>query len=181
MKRVSRFLAVLVFWALVIHAVDSVNKSIHGNISKFEISQQKIMVVTLRDGSTRTLEFADNTKVLGVEMGAAGSNSDFKGLSVGSEVVVHYREDGWPTTYEIYKVGKEGLKYLDGTITKVDKNAMTVVVKATDGTMHTFDVWSGDKDNIAKQLEKYAEKSKTVTVYFTEDNGKKIAHFFDKF
>jgi len=181
MKRVSRFLAVLVFWALVVHAADSVNKSIHGNISKLETSPTKIIVVKLRDGSTRTLQFLDNTKVLGVEMAAAGSDSAFKGLSEGSEVVVHYWDkDGWPTTYEIYKVGKDGLKYVDGTITKVDKGGKTVVVKATNGTLQTFEVWGSDKEDLAKQLEKYAGKSETVTVYFTEDGGKKIAHFFDK-
>jgi len=67
-----------------------------------------------------------------------------------------------------------------GTVTKVDSAAKTIVVKAADGTEHTFQVAGHDTVDAAKAIGKSADKSGKVTVYYTERAGKKVAHFFQK-
>jgi hypothetical protein len=96
-------------------------------------------------------------------------------------VVVHYSEEGGEkSATEVDKVGKDGLKYIDGTVTKVGADGKTVVVKATDGTEHTFSVAGKDTADAAKNVGKASEKGGKATVYYTEEGGKKIAHFFEK-
>jgi len=53
-------------------------------------------------------------------------------------------------------------------------------VKAADGTEHTFDVAGHDTADAAKGIGKGADKTGKVTVYYTEEGGKKVAHFFEK-
>jgi hypothetical protein len=54
------------------------------------------------------------------------------------------------------------------------------VVKAADGTEHTFQVAGHDTADAAKAIGQGADKSAKVTVYYTESAGKKVAHFFQK-
>src|SRR5215831_3089786 len=121
MKNLSRFVLVAVFWALVVHAADNVNKSVHGNITHLDTAAKTVVVKT-KQGTELTLNFIDTTTVRGADKAAAGAKSEFKGLSEGSEVIVHYWQgDGGTTAYEIDKVGKDGVKYVDGTVSKVGK------------------------------------------------------------
>jgi hypothetical protein len=54
------------------------------------------------------------------------------------------------------------------------------VVKAADGTEQTFSVVGHDTAESAKAVGSAASKSGKVTVYYTEEGGKKVAHFFQK-
>ena len=81
---------------------------------------------------------------------------------------------------EIDKIGKDGMKSIDGTVTKVGDGGKTVVVKSADGTEHTFKVAGQDTATAATEIGKGADKTGKVTVYYTEQGGKKIAHFFQK-
>jgi len=112
--------------------------------------------------------------VWGADKTAAGAKDTYKGIATGSEVVVHYTETGADkSATEVDKVGKDGLKYVDGTVEKVGKDGKTVTVKAADGTEHTFAV-------AGKGIGEGAEKGGKATVYYTEEGGKKVARFFEK-
>jgi hypothetical protein len=80
----------------------------------------------------------------------------------------------------VEKVGKGGLHVVDGTVTHVSEDGKTVVVKAADGTEHTFQVIGHETVVAAKDIGKGTEKGAKVTVYYTESAGKKVAHFFQK-
>jgi len=67
-----------------------------------------------------------------------------------------------------------------GTVTKVSEDGKTIVVKAADGTEHTFKVVGHDTVDAAKDIGKGADKTGKVTVYYTESAGKKVAHFLEK-
>jgi hypothetical protein len=54
------------------------------------------------------------------------------------------------------------------------------VVKAADGTEETFTVAGHDTAESAKAIGKAADKTGKTTVYYTEQGGKKVAHFFEK-
>jgi hypothetical protein len=93
----------------------------------------------------------------------------------GDEVVVHYTVKGAvKTAEEIDHVGKDGLHVSVVAIQKVDQGAKTVTVKTAEGAEETYHL----TDRAARETGKGAEKVGKVTVYYTEDAGKKIAHFF---
>jgi hypothetical protein len=179
MKNLLRFLAIVALLIFSVHAQDVAN-AIHGTITKLD-SSTKTMVVTTKDGAAHTVHFVDKTAVFGADKTAAGAKDAFKGLSEGSDVVVHYTKKGTDqTATEVDKVGKDGLKSMDGTVSKVGKDGKTVVVKSADGTEHSFDVAGRDSSDAAKDIGKSADKTGKVTVYYSEQGGKKVVHFFEK-
>lgn len=181
MKNVLRFLMVAALLVFAVRAADDVASAVHGTITKLD-DGTKTMVVKTKDGTEHSVHFTDKTAVWGADKTAAGAKDTFKGLSEGSEVVVHYTAKGTEkSAVEVDKVGKDGLKAVDGTVTKVGKDGKTVVVKSADGTEHTFDVAGHDTADSAKEIGKGADKGGKVTVYYTEEGGKKVAHFFEKF
>ncbi len=180
MKNLLRFLAVAALLVFSVHAAGDVVTAVHGTITKLDAGTKTVIVKT-KDGTEQTVHFTDKTAVWGADKTAAGAKDAFKGLSEGSEVVVHYTVKGTEkSATEVDKVGKDGMKYLDGTVTKVAKDGKTVSVKAADGTEHTFTVAGHDTTDAAKDMGNAADKSGKVTVYYTEEGGKKVAHFFEK-
>ena len=172
MKNLLRFLVVAALLVFVARAADDVVSAVHGTVTKLD-SGTKTMIVKTKDGTEHTVHFVDKT--------AAGAKDSFKGLSEGSEVVVHYTKKGAiDTAAEVDKVGKDGLKSIDGTVTKVGKDGKTVVVKGADGTEQTFEVAGHDTADAAKDIGKGTDKAAKTTVYYTEEGGKKVAHFFEK-
>jgi len=166
--------------ALPVRAADDAVSAIHGTITKLD-SATKTAVIKTADGTEHTIHFVDKTAVHGAEATATGSKDAFLGLKEGSEVAVHYTEKGSEeTAVEVDHLGKDGIKSVDGTVSKVGKGGKTVTVKAADGTEQTFDVVGKDAKKSAEAIGKGADKTGKVTVYYTESAGKKVAHFFEK-
>lgn len=104
----------------------------------------------------------------------------FKGVKEGSEVVAHYTTKGTEkTAVEVDRLGKEGLKETEGTVSEIDRGAKTIAVKTGDGTVQTFKMADRATEDAGKEVGKATVKSAKVTVYYTEVAGKKIAHFFE--
>jgi len=139
----------------------------------------KTVVIKVGDGTEHTLHFIKKTSVHGGEDIAAGAKETFHGLKVGSEVAVHYTAKGAvETADEFDRVGKTGLKATEATVTGIDRGAKTLSVKAADGTVETYRLTDQAAKDAGKGIEKGAEKSAKVTVYYTEEAGHKVAHFF---
>jgi hypothetical protein len=180
LKRSAGLLALACFFLLPARADEAVVTAVHGTITKVD-SAAKTIAVKTADGTEHTFHFVAKTTVHGAEATAAGTKDAFHGLTEGSEVVAHYTTKGTEeTAVEVDKVGKGGLHAVDGTVTHVSEDGKTVVVKAADGTDHTFHVVGHDTADAAKEIGKGADKSAKVTVYYTESAGKKVAHFFQK-
>jgi hypothetical protein len=161
-------------------AAQDVVSAVHGTITKVD-STTKTVVVKSKDGTEHSIKFADKTTVHGAEATAAGGKDAFHGLTEGTDVVVHYTAEGTDkTAVEVDKVGKDGIKSMDGTVTHIDRGGKTLVVKAADGTEDTFRLSDRAATDAGKNIGKGTEKSAKVTVYYTENAGKKIAHFFEK-
>ncbi len=176
-------LAILLLSALGWAAEDVVS-AVHGTITKLD-SATKTMVVKTKDGTERTIKFVDKTTVHGVKASvhetAMGAQDTFHGLKEGTEVVAHYTTKGTEkTAAEVDNVGKDGIKSVDGAITHIDRGGRTMAVKTADGTEHTFKLSDRAAEDAGKDIEKGTEKTAHVTVYYTEEAGKKTAHFFEK-
>jgi hypothetical protein len=80
---------------------------------------------------------------------------------------------------EVDKVGKDGLKEAKGTVSDIDRGGKKVAIKTADGTVETFKLADHATVDAGKDIAKGSEKAAKVTVYYTEDAGKKVAHWFE--
>jgi hypothetical protein len=88
---------------------------------------------------------------------------------------VHYSVKGTEkTAEEVDHVGKDGMKAGDVVVKSVDHAAKTVTVKTADGGEETYHLTV----RAAKETGKGLDKGGKATVYYTEDAGKKVVHFF---
>lgn len=138
----------------------------------------KTIVVKAVDGTEHTFRFVGRTAVHGAEM--AGANA-FHGLREGGEVVVHYTVKGSDEiALEIDHVGEGGLKTTEGTLARLDRNARTFTIKAEDGTEHEFHLTERAAEDAGKDISEDAQESAKVIVYYTDQAGQQVAHFFSK-
>lgn len=137
------------------------------------------VVVKLADGTEHTLHFVKRTAVHGAQGTAMAAQDTFHGLKKGSEVAVHYTAKGSEeTAEEIDNIGKDGLKATEGTVTHIDRDTKALTVKAGDGVEQTYRLTDSAAKDAGRDISKGAEKSTKVTVYYSEEGGQKIAHFF---
>jgi hypothetical protein len=135
----------------------------------------KTVVVKVGDGSEQTFRFVGRTVAHGAEATANGTRDAFLSMKEGDEVVVHYSEKGAvKTAQEVDHIGKGGLKMSEAAVKGVDHGAKTVTVKTAEGTEDTYHLTTAAVRETGKGLDKAGK----VTIYYTEEGGKKIAHYF---
>ena len=171
MKKLWQLILVSTLGLTVCLAQDVVS-IVHGTVTKVDKSS-KTVVVKAADGTEHAIKVADQATIHGTKEG-------FDGLKEGSEVVARYTVKGTEKTADdLGTVGKDGMKVTKGTVTKIDKGAKTVVVKSADGTEKAFEYTDNAAKDVGKETGKGIDKGAKVTVYYTEEAGKKIAHFFE--
>ena len=155
-------------------AADDVASAVAGTVKSVD-KGTKIVVVKTAEGTEHTFHIAGKTAVHGGDDVAKASKDAVKGLKEGDEVVVHYTVKGADkTAQEVDHVGKGGLKMTTVAVKSVDHAAKTVTVKTAEGAEETYHF----ADQAAHESGKELEKAGKVTVYYTEEAGKKIAHYF---
>ncbi|MFY9733476.1 MAG: hypothetical protein WBQ04_20260 [Candidatus Acidiferrales bacterium] len=169
MTKLGKLAACLMLAAVVCSAQDVVH-FIHGTIKHVDRATKTVVVKTA-DGTEHTVKFTGDTTVKGTKEG-------FDGLKEGTEVVARTTGKGADeTAVDIGKVGKDGLKSTKGTVEKFDKGTKTVVVKTADGTEKTFELTGKAAEDAGKDTGKGIAKGAKVTVYYTDEGGKKVAHY----
>ena len=154
----------------VVHAVD-------GTVKKVDAGT-KTVVVEAKDGTEHTFHYASDVTVDGAKDTEKGTVDAAHGVAEGSKVAVHYTTvGGKDTAHEIDKIGDDGMKTTDGTVTHIDRGAKTVAVKTADGTVETFHLTDRAAKDTGKDIAEGTDKSAKVTVYYTEKAGVKTAHF----
>ena len=164
--------------ALPAFAVEEVTSVAEGTVKKID-SSAKTVVIATKDGTERTFHFGERTSVHGVEAAGKGSDESLHGLREGTEVAVRYTSRGTvDTAEEIDHIGKDGLEVTEGTLQKIDHGAKTITIATADGTERTFRLLGRAARDTGRDIEKGTDKSAKVTVYYTEEGGDKVAHFF---
>ena len=160
------------------YAAEKAVTALHGAIEKVDADTRTI-VVKSDDGLRHTLHVLDSTAVHGADAAENATTQTWHGLKEGGEVVVHYTKRGAEdTAVEIDKVGEDGLRTTEGTVKEIDRSGKKLVVVASDGTEEDFRLTEHASKDAGKDIAKETEKGTKVTVYYTEDAGKKVAHFF---
>jgi hypothetical protein len=154
----------------VVHAVD-------GTVKKIDAGS-KTVVVDTKDGTEHTFHYASDVTVDGAKDTGKATTAGLGDLKEGSKVAVHYTVvGGKETTHEIDKIGDDGLKATEGTVSHIDSGAKTIAVKTADGSVQTFHLTDRVAKDTGKDIAAGADKSAKVTVYYTEKAGTKTAHF----
>jgi hypothetical protein len=150
-----------------------------GTLGKVD-SGTKTIAVKTADGTVKTVKFTDKTTVDGLKDAAKGT--DLAGKE-GGHVIVHSVGKGADeTAHSVEWVGDKSVHTVEGTVDDAGKGSKTVAVKTADGTKETFVVADHATVTTGKDVVRYsdrgAEKGEHVTVYYTEEAGKKVAHVF---
>jgi hypothetical protein len=175
---------VLVFLCSVAASYGSPQAStnvITGTIEKVD-SGAKTIAVKTADGTVETVKFTDKTTVHGLK--DAGKGADLAGKEGGHVIVHTVGEGSEKTAHSVEWVGDKTVHTTEGTVEDVGKGSKTVAVKTADGTKETFRVADHAVVDTGKGVGRYsaegAKKGEHVTVYYTEEAGKKIAHVFKR-
>jgi len=180
MRTFIRYNALLLILVSLAFGAEDAVTAVHGTITKLDRAAKTVVVKTA-DGTEHTLHFVGKTTVRGADLTAKGAEESFRGLKEGTEVVAHYtKRGGKDTAVELDKVGKDGLKGTEGTISVVDRTGKRIAVTTADGTKQTFKLSDHAVQDAGKDIGKGSEKGTKVIVYSSEDAGKKVAHFFEK-
>lgn len=177
-----RFLGVTALLALSwqAQAIEQRHGYLVGEILKLDAGAHTVLIKAA-DGTEHTLHFVKRTAVHGAQGTVAGAQDAFHGLKEGGQVAVHYTAKGAvETADEFDNVGKDGLKATDATVTHIDRGAKTMTVKTANGAEDTYHLSSSAAKDAETDITKGSEKSAKVTVYYTEEGGHKIVHFFKR-
>jgi hypothetical protein len=111
------------------------------------------------------------------DAGDTAGDELLRGLKKGTAVGVHYTTGGENlTAEEIDRLGNEGLKQMEGVITAVNRTERTISIKLADGTRQTLQL----SDRAAADVGGASDSSATVLVYFRDDAGRRVAHYFKR-
>ena len=152
---------------------------ITGTVEKVDAGAKTVAVKTA-DGTVETVKFTEKTTVHGLKDAAKGA--DLVGKE-GGHVIVHATGEGASkTAHSVEWLGDKTVHTTEGTVEDVGKGTKTVAVKTADGTKEAFEVSGHATVDTGKTVGRYsalgAKKGEHVTVYYTEEAGKKIAHVF---
>ena len=151
--------------------------ALEGTVDKTYKGVHTIAVKTA-DGIRHLLHFTIRTVVHG---GRAAGQDALDGLEDGSQVVVHYTgEGGTKTAHEVDRIAQDGLKAMDGLVMKVDRDAKTISIRLANGSVQTFRLTERAAFDVGKDLESAADGTAKVVIYYTDEAGHRVAHYFKR-
>ena len=143
----------------------------------------KTIAVTTADGTVKVFKYTEKTTVTGAK--DVAKVADLAGKET-YHFVVHYTKVGAEEVATgLEYAGKGTWKATKATVVAVDHSAHTVTVKTADGAETTFHASEHCTVETGKGIGKFGSESgksiatgSQVTVHYTEEGGKKVAHFF---
>jgi hypothetical protein len=179
MRKASFGIFALLFCVLALRAGNQQNGAIHGTVTKVDTAA-KTITIEASNGSKETLRVSENTTVYMKDRSGQLGKRSWTDLKDGSEVVAHYSKRGTEAVAtEVDKVGNDGLKTTEGTVSAIDKGTRKVTVKTADGAEETYHLTEQAAKTAGIDTAKATQKGAKVSLYYTEDAGKKVAHFFE--
>lgn len=137
------------------------------------------IIVTTMDGVEHTYEFS---KRLIVHGGKSPGPDALVGLNEGRMVVIHYTVQGTKqSAEEIDVLGDEGLKVTEGRVVRIDRGHKEITIRFDNGRTETLRLTDLAAAEAGKDIDKAAAGGgERVVVYYEDENGRKVAHYFKK-
>lgn len=147
-------------------------------VVKKEYGAASTIVVGTVDGAEHVFHFAKGLLVHGTDKTGVDG---LKGLRAGTTVVVHYTVDGAnQTVQEIDRVGDKGLKVAEAVVTGVDRRRKQIAVRFDNGTTETLQLTDRAAADVGKDIDGAATGAARVAVYYIDEAGHKVVHYFKK-
>jgi hypothetical protein len=145
--------------------------ALEGTIKKVYAAANAVVVATI-DGVEHVYHF---TKDLLVHGGKGTGVDALRGLREGSTVVVHYLVEGTQeSAQEIDQIGLEGLRVTEGMVTHIDRGRKQITIRFDSGKKETFRLTERAAADGPQTT------STRVIVYYSNERGQKVAHYFRK-
>ena len=152
--------------------------ALEGTMKQFYRAANVVVVTTL-DGMEHVYQF---TKDLIVHGGKKPGVDALEEMHEGTTVVIHQRLGGsQPVAEEIDVIGDEGLKTTEGVVTHINRRKKEITIKYANGGTETLQMTSraaGESDTGID--ESGAGASSRVVIYYSDEAGHKVAHYFKK-
>jgi hypothetical protein len=150
---------------------------VEGTVQKAYEGAHTVAVKTA-DGIEHLFHLNERTVVHG---GKAAGQEALRGLDEGSRVIVHYTAEGdHKTANEIDRIGEDGLQAVEGTVTKVDRHAKTISIRLADGTRQTLRLTERAASDVGTDIDSAAAGTARVIVYYDDQAGELVAHYFKR-
>jgi hypothetical protein len=151
--------------------------ALEGTMKTFYRAVNTIIVTTI-DGVDHVYHF---TKDLVVHGGKGRGLDALEGLREGSTVVVHYTmTEAEASAREIDRIGDEGLKVTEGVVTRISRGRKQITIRFDDGKSETLRLTDRAAAEAGKDVDQSATAAVKVIVYYSDEAGRKVAHFFKK-
>jgi hypothetical protein len=151
--------------------------ALEGTMKQFYRAANTIIVTTI-DGMEHVYHF---TRDLVVHGGKGSGVDALQGLREGATVVIHYTVDGADqSAREIDRVGGEGLKTAEGIVTRVDRGHEQITIRFDNGKTETLRLTDRAAEETRGDFEPGTTGGGKVIVYYSDETGQKVAHFFRK-
>lgn len=137
-----------------------------------------VVIVTTMDGVEHAYHF---TRDLVVHGGKGSGVDSLEGLREGSTVVVHYTAEGAnQAVREVDVIGSEGLEVTEGIVSSIDRARTQITVRYDNGKTEVFRLTDRAASEASKEIEQAGARGARVVVYYMDEHGQKVAHFFRK-
>lgn len=133
------------------------------------------VIVKTKDGVEHVFNAAKGLVVHGNK----GAGEPLADLREGQQVVIHYTTGGaGDTAQEIDRVGADGLQTTEGTVIDINRARKQITVRFENRTTETFRLTDRAAADAGKGID--ASGDTKVIIYYTDESGRKVAHYFRK-
>jgi hypothetical protein len=151
--------------------------ALEGTMKTFYKGVNKLVVTTV-DGMEHVYQF---TKDLIVHGGEDSGVEALDGMHQGVTVVIHYAvESGAPTALEIDRVGDRGFQVTEARVVRIERGRKRITVRFADGRTETFQLTDRAAAEAPAELEQAQSGTTSVVIYYKDEKGQKVVHFFKK-
>jgi hypothetical protein len=151
--------------------------ALEGTVDQTYKAANTVIVKTV-DGVRHLFHLTGKTAVHGTESAAAEA---FRGLEAGTAVVVHYTADApEDTALEVDRLDDRGLKSMQGVVTRVDRAGETISIRLADGSTETLRLTDRAAIDAGKEVDRAAANTTRVVVYYADEAGQRVAHYFKR-
>jgi hypothetical protein len=151
--------------------------ALQGTVDQTYKAANTVIVKTV-DGVRHLFHLTDKTTIHGSE--SAGAEA-LRRLKVGTKVVVHYmagaREE---TALEVDRLDAEGLKTMEGVVTRVDRGKRKISIRLGDGSIQTLVLTERAATDVGRDVDQAAGDAMRVIVYYADEAGQRVAHYFKR-
>jgi hypothetical protein len=149
--------------------------ALEGTMKTFYKAAHTFVIVTA-DGAEHVYQF---TKDLLIHGGKGTGVDALADLREGTTVVVHYESRvGGQAAVELDQVGGEGLKTTEGIVTHVDRKRGEITIRFDNGSTEKLQLTARAAAEAPTEIGQAG--ATRVIVYYSDEGGHKVAHFFKK-